>query len=223
MWLIMYLSVSINGTVMAEQIRSTVESEAGASATEFEALQTIIAALRSLDPEARRRILESSAVFLGVSPTTSRGREGQGVAPASVFGPSSDHVVRTPFSEDTSMSPKEFLMEKAPKTDVERIACLAYYLTHYRATQHFKTLDISHLNTEAAQPKFSNAGYSANNALKMGYLASSTRGHRQLSALGERFVQALPDRNAAKDVLLSLRRRNRAKRKRTSAEAVEEE
>jgi hypothetical protein len=120
------------------------------------------------------------------------------------------------------MSPKDFLMEKAPKTDVERIACLAYYLTHYKATPHFKTLDISQLNTEAAQPKFSNAGYSANNALKLGYIVSSVKGHRQLSGLGERFVQALPDRNAAKEVLLSLRRKNRGKRKRTSVEAEEE-
>lgn len=121
------------------------------------------------------------------------------------------------------MSAKDFLMEKAPKTDVERIACLAYYLTHYKGIPHFKTLDISQLNTDAAQPKFSNAGYSTNNALKLGYIVSSTKGHRQLSALGERFVQALPDRNAAKDVLLSLRKRNRAKRKRTTADAAEEE
>ena len=114
-------------------------------------------------------------------------------------------------------------MEKAPKTDVERVACLAYYLTHYKGTPHFKTLDISQLNTEAAQPKFSNAGYSTNNALKLGYIVSSTKGHRQLSALGERFVQVLPDRKAAKEVLLSLRRRNRGKRKRTSADTADEE
>lgn len=114
-------------------------------------------------------------------------------------------------------------MEKNPKTDVERIACLAYYLTHYRATPHFKTLDVSTLNTEAAQPKFSNTTYSANNAVKLGYIVPSTKGHRQLSALGERFVQALPDRDAAKDVLLSMRRRNRTKRKRAEAEASEEE
>jgi len=47
------------------------------------------------------------------------------------------------------MSPKDFLLEKQPRTDVERIACLAYYLTHYRATPHFKTIDLSILNTEA--------------------------------------------------------------------------
>jgi len=65
-------------------------------------------------------------------------------------------------------------MEKQPRTDVERVACLAYYLTHYRNTPYFKTLDLGKLNTEAAQPKFSNAAYASNNALKMGYLVDCT-------------------------------------------------
>jgi hypothetical protein len=37
---------------------------------------------------------------------------------------------RPAFSSDTSVSPKQFLIQKQPKTDVEIIACLAYYLTH---------------------------------------------------------------------------------------------
>ena len=209
---------------MREESRFSNEPSAGASSDELEALQAIIAALRNLDQEARQRILESSATFLGISPAPPRGRGGQVSLSTIVTGPSSGgSPSRAPFSEDTSMSVKDFLMEKAPKTDVERIACLAYYLTHYNATPHFKTLDISQLNTEAAQPKFSNAGYSVNNAVKLGYIVSSTKGQRQLSAFGERFVQALPDRNAAKEVLLSLHRRNRSKRKRSSAEAVRKE
>jgi thymidine phosphorylase len=96
------------------------------------------------------------------------------------------------------MSPKEFLFQKQPKTDVERIAALAYYLTHYRDMSQFKTLDLTKLNTEAAQPKFSNAASSANNAVKQNYLVPTTKGQRQLSAAGERFVAALPDREAAR-------------------------
>jgi hypothetical protein len=119
------------------------------------------------------------------------------------------------------MSPKEFLLEKQPRTDVERIACLAYYLTHYRGTPHFKTLDLSMLNTEAAQPKFANAAYSANNAVKMRYLVPSTKGQRQISAVGERFVRALPDRDAAKTALESIRRRPRRKRGRQSSNGQE--
>jgi hypothetical protein len=96
------------------------------------------------------------------------------------------------------MSAKEFLYQKQPRTDVERIAALAYYLTHYRDIPQFKTLDLSKLNTEAAQPKFSNAANSANNAVKQGYLVPTSKGQRQLSAAGERFVAALPDREAAR-------------------------
>jgi hypothetical protein len=208
---------------MSNGFRTPHEITAGTSADEFEALQAVVAALRNLDQDARQRILESTATFLGISRVHSAGRQAQ-LSPQGASGSSISSVTsRAPFSEDTSMSPKDFLMEKAPKTDVERIACLAYYLTHYRGTPHFKTLDISALNTEAAQPKFSNTAYSTNNAVKLGYIVPSTKGQRQLSGLGERFVRALPDRNAAKEVLLSLRRKLRSKRKRNASEAAEEE
>lgn len=184
----------------------------GASPIEIEAWQAIIAKLGPLSQDARHRVLESAATFLGITVSV---LNAAGSTP--VTASSSSVPARALFSEDTSMSPKEFLNEKAPKTDVERIACLAYYLTHYRSTPHFKTLDLSILNTEAAQPKFSNATYSSNNAVKLGYLVPSSKGQRQISALGERFVQALPDRNAAKEVLLSMRRRSRSRRKRSSS------
>jgi hypothetical protein len=190
----------------------------GTKPNEFDALQTIITALRPLDVEARQRILDSASTFLGITNPIKSG-------PAHFSTPqtSPSPNIRAPFSEDTSMSPKDFLNEKSPKTDVERIACLAYYLTHYRSMPHFKTLELSVLNTEAAQPKFSNTTYSSNNAVKLGYIVPSTKGQRQLSALGERFVQALPDREAAKNVLVSMRRKTRAKRKRPAANESPEE
>jgi len=191
----------------------------GSSLDEFEALQTVIAALRGRDRESRRRILDSAATFLDVDISAKTAVTFSEATHSSPSAASS----RSPFSEDTSMSPKDFVMEKAPKTDVERIACLAYYLTHYRSTPHFKTIDLSLLNTEAAQPKFANTAYTSNNAVKMGYLAPGLKGQRQLSGMGERFVRALPDRTAAKDVLVSLRRRSRSKRKRDSVEDAPEE
>jgi hypothetical protein len=114
------------------------------------------------------------------------------------------------------MSVKDFILEKQPRTDVERLACLAYYLTHYRGTPHFKTIDLSLLNTEAAQPKFANAANSANNAVKMGYLVPSVKGQRQLSAFGERFVRALPDRDAARASVETMKRRKRSRKVRNN-------
>jgi hypothetical protein len=200
------------------------ESEAkteslGSSVDEFEAFQAVIAALRSRDQESRTRILQSAATFLGITPPPRA--VSAYAAPAHVD--TSDTGRRPPFSENASMSPKDFLNEKSPKTDVERIACLAYYLTHYKSTPHFKTLDLSLLNTEAAQPKFANTAYSANNAVKMGYLVPALKGQRQLSATGERFVRALPDRTAAKEVLVSVRRRSRSRRKRRPEDQGPEE
>ncbi len=120
---------------------------------------------------------------------------------------------RPNFSGGHEPTPKQFLLEKAPQTDVERVACLAYYLTHYRQTPHFTTLELAKLNTEAAQPKFSNTAYAATNAANAGYLASATKTQRQISAAGEQFVIALPDRAAAKAIMARVRRRTSSRRK----------
>jgi hypothetical protein len=86
------------------------------------------------------------------------------------------------------------------------MACLAYYLTHYREQPQFKTVDLSTLNAEAAQPKFSNAAQAVDNASKVGILISSGGGSKQLSAAGELFVQKLPDYDAARAALSDHRR-----------------
>ena len=176
-----------------------------AEVNDYDALGKVIEALKPLSPEDRKRILQTASTFFQI------GSSGPALSSASRELPAPN--IPMPFSEDMVMSPKQFLMEKQPKTDVERIACLAFYLTHYRNTPHFKTLDLSKLNTEAAQPKFSNAAVAANNALKLGYLASGTKGQRQLSAVAEQFVQALPDRDAAKAAMSVVRSRNAYRKK----------
>lgn len=176
----------------------------------FDALNKVMDALKGLSPEDQKRIIETASVFFKIhsSPTFVH-------VPEKV---ESHHIAAQPhkFSGSQSLSPKEFLLEKEPKTDVERMACLAFYLTHYRDTPHFKTLDLSILNTEAAQPKFANASTTVDNATKMGYLAPAIKGHKQLSAFAEKFVQALPDRDAAKDAMSSFRPRNKKKAKSSS-------
>ena len=175
---------------------------------EIEILNKIISMLADLDEDSQRKVLSTVATFYeinGLSNTVS-----QVTYPTSAQNTGrGQQYPSVPFSDAVELSPKEFLREKVPQTDVERIACLAYFLTHYRDTPHFKTIDLSKLNTEAAQPKFSNAAQAAGNALQYGYLAQSTKGCRQLSAVGEDYVSALPDRDLAKATIVG----NRQKRK----------
>jgi hypothetical protein len=91
-------------------------------------------------------------------------------------------------------------------------------LTHFRDLPTFKTLDLAKLDTEAAQPKFSNAAYASNNAVNSGYLAPASKGHRQISAAGEQFVVALPDRETARQAITRARRRKVSRRKKRNRE-----
>lgn len=179
---------------------------------EREALSDVIAILQELSDETRHKVLRTVSVFFDGTATVS----GRSESSNSHSSHRSAQVSPT-FSENRQMSPKAFLAEKNPKTDVERIACLAFYLTHFRETPYFKTADLTKLNTEAAQSRFSNAAVATGNASAYGYLAPATRGQRQLSAAGEMFVNALPDRDSAKQAMINMRRRkSKRSKKKTS-------
>lgn len=179
---------------------------------QLKAFNQIVQLLKQYDTTTRAHILKSVVNWLQLKPQDLVDQFSQ---PAhSPTQPRSQPVYT--FSEHTELSPKAFLLEKSPQTKTERVACLAYYLTHYRETPHFKTFDISKLNTEAAQPKFSNAAYFLNEALKAGLLVPGPRASKQISAIGEQFVQALPDRAAAQSVL-TVKKERRPKRTTTPA------
>lgn len=171
---------------------------------DVEALSTIVAVLKQLEPDAQKRVLSSVQTFLGIGPLARH----QSSTAGAVDSPS----VTQEFSRDRTLLPKEFLHDKRPGTDVERVVCLAYYLTHYRNTPHFKTIDISTLNTEAAQPKFSNAAVPVDNARQLGLLVPATKGNKQISAVGEKYVELLPDRDAAREALRTFRPRRSNKK-----------
>lgn len=172
-----------------------------------DAVQMIVDRLIDLDDDTRSRIFRAAQTILGLDtpPQMLRHSVSSGIRSMGVARPLS-------FSEREELPPKEFLFQKQAKTDVERVACLAYFLAHFRDTPHFKTVDISKLNTESAHSKFSNTAYAVANAASAGLLVSAGKGAKQISAIGERFVEALPDRNAAKEVKFSIRsRRTRGK------------
>jgi hypothetical protein len=171
-----------------------------------EAHSTILGVLNQLDPEAQRRVLQSVQVLLGLPIQQNTSSQNENLSPSSRTNSGQD------FSRDRTLSAKEFLRDKHPGTDVERVSCLAYYLAHYRDMPHFKTVDISTLNTEAAQPKFSNASVAVDNARAVGYLVAATKGNKQISAAGEKFVELLPDREAAREAMRTFRPRRSSKK-----------
>lgn len=172
------------------------------------AFNEIVQVMASLDSESQSHVLNSVASWLNLDAPP---RLPSSAAPQSYTGSESVQVSHSFSRPDGDASPKEFLFSKNPQTNTERIACLAFYLTHYRSVPHFKTLELSRLNTEAAQPKFTNASYSLRDATTAGLLVSGPKGTKQLSAMGEQFVMALPDRSAAREVIQKMKPKRRKK------------
>jgi hypothetical protein len=178
--------------------------------SELDAIQAALAALWPLDEDARARAVAGIAGALGVSATSA--------APGLGLGAGAPGIGPAEGAGDLG-TPKQFLASKAPRSDVERIAVLAYYLTYARETPHFATKELNELNTEAAGPRFSNASYTASNATKKsGLLAAAPGGKKQITARGEALVQALPDRQAVTAALDSMpgKPRRSTSRKRTT-------
>lgn len=174
-----------------------------------EMLQLMLSTLDQVSEERRERILRTLLTYYDLNLSNGPRRILSEPRPA-VHTKTNDRELS--FADRATISPKDFLYEKQPKTDIERVACLAYYLSHYRSTPHFKTIDISKLNTEAAQLKFSNPAHTAANAATSGLLTPAERGKKQISAVGERFVDALPNRDDAKAVLAGIRPARRRKK-----------
>lgn len=163
---------------------------------EFEGISDVVNVFKKIDPDVRSKVLKSVAALLDINYSE----------PANVTIPSrlenNGNKSYVSFTEDRTMSPKEFLLDKKPQLDVEKIACLAYYLTHYRGQPHFSTQDLSQLNNEAAQKEFSNTSVAIRNAMNGGYLVTASKGLKQLSNNGELLVQILPNKDVAKVMML---------------------
>ncbi|MGI5458858.1 hypothetical protein ACQEWB_37920 [Streptomyces sp. CA-249302] len=176
------------------------ESDSGAAArADLPAMQAALTALEPLDDRGRARVLAwlSDALDVAAVPRGALRAE-----PVRAAMPISTGVTAVIAADEEVPSPREFVSRKRPASNVERVACLAYYLDHYRSTPHFKTPDIVDLNTESAGPKLGNPSRDVDNADRgSGFLVTAGKGTKQLSVRGEALVDALPDREAAKAAL----------------------
>jgi hypothetical protein len=202
---------------MTENNHELEEDSQKGFAVEAKILQLIISEMQKISSDSREKLLKTIATFFNVGITD---YEQNRITQSTPISSRISQFI-TSFSEDRTMSPKEFMLQKNPITDAERVVCLAYYLTHYRNQPEFKTLDISKLNTEAAQIKFSNPTVAVDNATNQSYfLIAATKGNKKISAQGELYVQALPDRDAAKEVLAKARPKRKSKKTKTNDQTI---
>jgi hypothetical protein len=177
---------------------------------EVEAMQASLGALSGLEPGEQKRVLEwlGEKLNLGNVSVLSRGSGDQ----------RSGLHIPTPAAVGGTPAAKTFMVEKRPSTDVERVTCLAYYLTHYRDTPQFKSKQLAELNKEAAQPKFSNTAVAVKNAtVQNQYLSPAAEGNKQITARGEAIVEGLPDQEKVKAALQAIPLRGYRKAKKSGA------
>lgn len=175
---------------------------------EFKAIQTALEVLEPLDQTQREFAVAMILARLGMAKADPGLHGGPGTGGALGAGGS---AALTPATLKT-MTAKEFLKLKSPATDLERFVCLAFYLTHAKDAAQFTTRDITKLNSEALGPDFSNAAATAMNGVKQSkFLSRAGGGKKRITTLGEAVVEALPDRQKAKEVAAGAPRRNKRK------------
>jgi hypothetical protein len=178
-------------------------SKAAEFGDELRALGSVLEALQPLDPEKRRFVISSAVqkfeIRLEGMVAPSGSTSSAGISPA-----------------DSAESAKAFLKRKHPTTVVQRIACLAYYVTHQRKTPHFKTRDLTDLNTEAASGEIGNPAQAVENATKQNqFLSPVGKGRKQITVVGEDVVDALPNQEKVKVVIEAATAGRRKRRVRT--------
>lgn len=178
---------------------------------ELEALKNILSTLEPLNEDQRKFVLKTAAERFGL------------VIPKNQNFEDAVNSEVTPFETKSqkslaNMTPKEFVKIKNPDSDVLRVVCLAYYLTHARKQPHFKSEEIAKLNTEAAYQNFGNPLKTVNNAMaRSHFLAPAGGGKKQITAHGEDVVNALPDLEAVGEIIKKYKKSKRAKPKKNKA------
>ena len=166
------------------------------------ALVAVIGALDPLKESDRQWVLQSAAskFVVTIQATTTGGQAGAGAANSatspSLAGTGTTDVQATITRKD----PRAFIRLKRPATDVQRVACLGYYLAQTTGEPGFtsKAISTAHTDSGGSQINLPRALDNATRGAK--YLSNRGPREKQLTTLGEDVVNALPDQAAVKAV-----------------------
>lgn len=113
-----------------------------------EAAIAVMNALQPLNSDERARVLQSAAALFGLgsgillAPVTAGAPDSSGTANAE-GNSKSTRAQDIPPTSSKPMSLVEFLKQKSPVTNCQRIACFAYYWEKYEAKSNFSKSDLS--------------------------------------------------------------------------------
>jgi hypothetical protein len=176
-------------------------------------LASVLNALHDLNADDARWVIEAACKKVGLTtPSADAGEDGH-------RRPGSTH--QSADAERALTAPKDFMRKKSPATDVQKVACLGFYLAHFRNQREFKTADLTALNNEADGLKIGNATQAVNNATQQNHFFSPAgKGNKRITTLCEDVVDALPDQEKVKQVMVEKapkRRKPRAAKKGTKS------
>jgi hypothetical protein len=194
-----------------------METKADTFDQELAAAKSVYAALLPLNPSGRQFVLKTVGERLGGEPLGGETlKRSGGGAPTEPRLPAERTGQSSPSSLDGG-TVKDFLKQKRPKTDVQRIACLAFFLTHHMNQPRFGTKDVRVLNDKAGWTPFANPTVAIANATRQNrFIAAASQGKKRITNVGEDVVNALPDQDAVKSAVAShgkLRKKNKPKAK----------
>ncbi len=172
----------------------------------LDAIEVVVKALTGFEEGEANDIIAFARKHLGFGGTSAASTVMQ-----PQIGGSTEGALQQPHTDNIA----QFVGQKNPKNEYQRLAVLGYFLFKVRGSETFTLKDLAAANTEARQPKFSNISGSVNKALtRYKYLSQAGgRGLYSISFPGEQVVDALPNAEAVPVA----RARGKNGRKRTKA------
>jgi hypothetical protein len=172
-----------------------MKKDAKSGVPEVDALGEVLAALKNLDEKQRGWVIASAMSNLNIPTAAAIAGTGGGNASVTNAGATNPLAAagNLPGEAGSREHARAFMRQKAPTSDIQRVACLGYYSDRHKQTSEFKGKDIQALNTLVGGPRF-NITRAVDNAMRRShYLSNAGASKKQMSPLGEDIVEALPN------------------------------
>jgi len=177
------------------------------------ALVVVVKALENLSVEDRQWVLQSAASRWNTNYNITANMGGFAVSANAVTGvQNANHVVPAKSAAEMQ-NVRAFIRAKNPKTDVQRVACLVYYLTQTTGQLGFSSKDINQAHVDSGGSKINMTRALDNATRQSKYISSRGSNEKQLTTLGEDVVAALPDQAAVRAVEVAMKSRGKVRKK----------